>query len=234
MRLQNFFFIFLLAAAIGAHPAPARSSANYSITAETLDGGGQTVSSSNYSLSGSIETAAIGVSDTSAYAIQHGFFSTESLALSLWEAWLAHNFPNETDPLIIGEDADWDGDLIPNLLEFAYGLSPIASDGVPLVLNGLDLSSRGLPVVYAGVLNGGLDFRAMFMRRVDFVEAGLTYTVQFSSDMNNWYDSVDTPTVVFNDGEVDLVSVPYPLFIINNGSVEKARFFRVVVTLLGV
>ena len=67
---------------------------------------------------------------------------------------------------------------------------------------------------------------AAFGRRKDYVTAGLTYTVQFSNDLATWVADWTTPTVIADDGEIQIVTVPYP-------SVPDGRttsFFKVIVT----
>ena len=51
--------------------------------------------------------------------------------------------------------------------------------------------------------------------------------VEFSADLSTWVPSADIPTVVADDGVLQVVTVPYRLFI--NG--RKAQFFHVSVTL---
>lgn len=46
---------------------------------------------------------------------------------NLRQAWREHYFAGETDPAIIGDDADPDGDGITNLFEYALGLDPTSS-----------------------------------------------------------------------------------------------------------
>jgi len=65
----------------------------------------------------------------------------------------------------------------------------------------------------------------VFSRRKDFATAGLTYSVEFSGDLATWKTSASTPTVLADDGEIQVVSVPYPFFV--NG--KKAAYFRVKV-----
>ena len=50
--------------------------------------------------------------------------------------------------------------------------------------------------------------------------------LEFSADLASWTPGTDAPTVIADDGTLQAVTVPYPLFI--NGN--KARFFRVAVT----
>jgi hypothetical protein len=58
------------------------------------------------------------------------------------------------------------------------------------------------------------------------VAAGLIYTPEFSGDMLSWTPSAVTPIVIADAGEVELVSVVYPLFVAG----KEARFFRIAVS----
>ena len=84
-----------------------------------------------------------------------------------------------------------------------------------------------------GEVLGGVDYRAIFGRRKDYVAAGLTYTVEFSAGLDAWVPSAETPTLLsgVTSGSIDAVSVPYPFFIITVNGVEKPTFFRITVTL---
>ena len=81
----------------------------------------------------------------------------------------------------------------------------------------------------ANIVNG-VDFRAVFGRRKDYQAAGLTYTVQFSVDLQNWLDSTAFPEVLASDEEIDAVSVPYPFFIPTAYGFDKPMYFRVGVS----
>ena len=124
-----------------------------------------------------------------------------------------------------GASADADSDGLTNLQEYAFGMNPSQSSGGMLRWSGSNLLERGLPVPYASGTGGGFTFRAVFPRRKDFAAAGLTYSVEFSGDLATWKTSTSTPTVLADDGEIQVVSVPYPFFV--NG--KKAAYFRVKV-----
>ena len=89
-------------------------------------------------------------------------------------------------------------------------------------------ASVGLPVA-VNMADPGVDFRAVFGRRKDYEDAGLIYTVQFSAGLDVWVDSSDIPTDVTDSttGDIDAVSVPYPLFIPVGPEFKKPTFFRV-------
>jgi hypothetical protein len=82
----------------------------------------------------------------------------------------------------------------------------------------------------------GVDYRAIFTRRKDYLAVGLTYTVQFSADMSNWFNSSATPSILTgnntqNPGNIEAVSVPYPLFVPVTGGYKNPTFFRITVSM---
>jgi hypothetical protein len=126
---------------------------------------------------------------------------------------------------------DLDGDGINNFLEFAFGTNPTVAGAAALIYNGTlagggTITATGQPTVVFESVPTGVDFRALFVRRNDYVAAGLTYTVQFSPDLSVWTPSIEVPTVLADNGTHQIVSVPFPGFL--NG--KKARFFRVQVS----
>ncbi|WP_395741348.1 choice-of-anchor tandem repeat GloVer-containing protein [Prosthecobacter sp.] len=114
---------------------------------------------------------------------------------------------------------DSDGDGIPNLLEWAFGGDPTQNSAGILNVVGGALTRRGTP----GVLISGNTRLAVFGRRMDYLTAGLTYSVEFSADFSSWKTATDIPTSLGNDGEIEAVTVPFPAQV--NG--QEARFFRV-------
>ena len=121
-----------------------------------------------------------------------------------------------------------DADGLSNFLEFAFGLNPHVNDGRPVEVDipNAVLTKRGTPAVWYQTITNGTDFRVIFIRRKDAGEAGLVYTPQFSGDLVNWANSSLTPTVVADGGEVEAVSLDYPLF----AAGQKARYFRVALS----
>jgi len=144
--------------------------------------------------------------------------------------WQVENFTiaQLADPAASGPTADPDGDELTGLLEFAFGLNPNSSDNTANntdVPNGV-LLSRGNPTTYSQATPNGQDFRLVFIRLKNPAASGLTYTPQFSPDMERWENSSTIPTVIASDGEYEAVSIPYPFFVFG----EQARFSRVGVT----
>lgn len=132
------------------------------------------------------------------------------------------------------DDADPDHDGITNLMEFGTGTDPTSGASGSSALqytgtfagNGI-VAGAGQPVARFETIPFGVDYRALFVRRVDSVAAGLTYIVQFSPDMTTWTASAVTPAVLADNGTLQIVSVPYPFFI----GGKKVRFFRIIVTI---
>lgn len=130
--------------------------------------------------------------------------------------------------------ADVDSDGVPNLLEFALGTDPVSpgSGGASLQYSGTfagngTINSTGQPITRWENVAGVDEFRALFVRRRDYVEAGLTYYMQFSRDLSQWSSYVTQPTVLAENETHQIVSLPYP--VVPGG--QRARFARLRVIL---
>lgn len=149
------------------------------------------------------------------------------------EAWRLANFGTVANTGPAADLGDFDFDGVLNLFEFAFGTDPtdLASGPGALVISGglssTVLVSTGQPVAIYEPRPGSYTFRAVFIRRTDYLAAGLTYTPQFSADLLTWQSSATVPTVLATDGAWQVVSVPYPFYV----GGKKARFFRIAVTL---
>ena len=126
--------------------------------------------------------------------------------------------------------ADPDSDGFTNLQEFAFDTDPSISSSAPIVYASGVVTGHGQPTTSITNIENGVDFRAVFGRRKDYVTAGLTYTVQFSAGLDIWVNSTDTPNILATDTTIDAVSVPYPFFIPTANGVEKPTFFHVGVS----
>lgn len=99
-----------------------------------------------------------------------------AIPLSFTE-WKQGNFGSDSiDPVRAGEDADPDGDRIPNFLEYALGLDPKAHDA----------SSFGLPVPVT--LPGGGQAR-QFVLPYQPTATDVVYRIRQSSDLVTWKDA---------------------------------------------
>lgn len=122
-----------------------------------------------------------------------------------------------------------DNDGLSNLQEYAFGTNPTASTGA-IDYAGAVLTTPGAPKLVAA---GGA-YSMVFGRRADYVAAGLTYTVQFSTDLNSWVnnnDGTNPPVQVATDGTINAMSVPYPDFITTPNGDQNPTFSRVKVEL---
>ena len=122
-----------------------------------------------------------------------------------------------------GLSGDGDGDSLTNLQEYAFGMNPLVNSSATVDWLGSSLLARGTPRVFMSTAPGSFTYRAVFARRIDFAAARLKYTVEFSANLSFWQASTATPAVLANDGEIQVVSVPYP-FAVGN---RKATYFRV-------
>jgi hypothetical protein len=139
----------------------------------------------------------------------------------------SHSLPADS-----ASNADPDGDGKTNLEEFAFGTNPNSnSSGTnSLAYTGTfaaaTLSVTGQPTMrFERSSTTGVDNRAVFTRRADHASLGLTYTIQFSANMTTWSTSTTIPTVLNTQGDYQLVSVRYPLFV----GGRPARFFRITI-----
>ncbi len=159
--------------------------------------------------------------------------ATDTVLLNVIEQWRLEYFGNTAG---VGDEADLgdkEPDGVNNLLEFAFGTDPtLNTSGNPdLIYNGTfagngTIGLTGQPVMRAESVPNNVDFRVLFIRRKDYLAAGLTYTPQFSVDMMTWHDNGAVPVVLADDGTLQVVSVPYTRFI----GGRKALFARVQVT----
>lgn len=150
------------------------------------------------------------------------------------ESWRQLYFGATSNTGSAADTADFDGDSVQNVVELAFGTNPALNTSGAAALqytgtfagNGT-VTAAGQPITMFESAGNGIDFRALFVRRLNFAAYGLTYTPQFSADLINWQDSAATPAVLADDGAVEVVSVPYPPFV----GGKKARFFRISITI---
>jgi autotransporter-associated beta strand protein len=146
---------------------------------------------------------------------------------SLYDAWADGTFVPPLTAKLPSDDQD--GDSLTNLQEYAFGTQPTVSTG-EIAYSGETLTTPGAPkiVTAAGT------YSMVFGRRADYVAAGLTYTVQFSTALEAWVDNNDEtnpPVQVATDGTINAMSVPYPDRIETLSGPRKPTFSRVKVVL---
>jgi hypothetical protein len=123
------------------------------------------------------------------------------------------------------EDAESDG--LVNLMEFAFGMDPNVNDANIVSLDGSSFTP-GLPTVNLDF--SPLQVKARFVRLVDSTASGISYTAQFSHDLNTWED-LDGSSAVRISGTsaangYEAVELDYPIFLSNG---RKAQFYRIQV-----
>jgi hypothetical protein len=121
--------------------------------------------------------------------------------------------------------ADFDGDGLSNLQEYAFGMNPTQGSSPPVMWNGATQVGGGVPTQLVTSGNGTFTFRAVYARRKDYVAAHISYTAEFSGDLLTWKASTATPSVLSDNGQMQAVAVPYPFFVAG----KKAHYFRVKV-----
>lgn len=123
--------------------------------------------------------------------------------------------------------ADFEFDGILNMIEFAFGLDPTISENDDVVIENDILIKRGLPFLTTDT-EGEIEQRyAVFLRRKDYVSEGLTYTPEFSADLELWEPGLAAPEIIAQDDEFEVLQVPFPAAV--DGL--EPRFFQVEVTL---
>ena len=128
-----------------------------------------------------------------------------SLATETYGAWQCLYFtPAQiAAPDLSGPSADFDGDGISNLLEFALNLDPTFSEDAIMAA---DTGLRGLPLVRLETITGNERLTIEFVRRTAASGSGLTYTPEFSNDLQTW-EAVGTESVTSINPRWDRVKV---------------------------
>jgi hypothetical protein len=219
--------ITVLAPSLVAMP---RSSSDYSLAPEIVDGGGLRGTSAFYTASFSTGPGGVGASAN--YTVQGGFAGQLDASGNtdppvLYQQWMADNALTGGNAL---PAMDADGDGLINLQEFAFGSDPSAATGaITIDAAGNVTNPKGSPIAYLGGITAtSVDFRAVFARRKEFAAAALVYNVQFSADLIGWHDHPALPIIMNGSApDIDLVFVRFPLFVITGRGFEKPRFFRI-------
>lgn len=93
-----------------------------------------------------------------------------------YATWIDSFYPGQTDPLVIGPESDPDHDGLASVLEFFLGLLPNVAD------------SGGALSVHS------MEGQVHLVYRQSKQAAGLTYWVEWSTDLDQWWDD-DTLTI---------------------------------------
>ena len=177
-----------------------------------------------YGPSPNLPTAQGSYTATVALAADSNFNAASSSATAFsitsptYQQWLAQNNVSDTPA---------------NFLAYAFGTAPGGGGGA--ISWGAGTVTPGQPTTLITTISNGQGFFAVFGRRANYAAARLTYTVQFSPNLDfsdgNRSDVVTGAgtTVLSSDGTIDAVSVPYPWLIQTTKGFEKPTFYRVMV-----
>ena len=153
--------------------------------------------------------------------------ATDTLPLETLAAWQTAYFtPDQiADSAVSGVNADPDGDGVSNLLEFAFNLDPTFPEP-PVMTAGTGL--RGLPLIrLEKFAPSDLRMTVEFVRRTAGSGSELTYTAQFTSDLNAAWQTGGTESVTAINERWERVKVTDSVAV--DGTVP-ARFARVLVS----
>lgn len=140
------------------------------------------------------------------------------------ESWRLFYFGDSSNTGEAADDADTDQDGVSNLLEFCFNTDPLVADRSNVIEAGGAILACGFPSIRWSQVENAAP-QALFLRRKDRLATGLTYLPQFSSDLIDWEDPAESPTVLVDDLLFELVSVPYPPLFEDSST----SFFRLVV-----
>ncbi|MCP5521267.1 MAG: hypothetical protein H7A46_06935 [Verrucomicrobiales bacterium] len=187
--------------------AATRTSANYSLTAETMDGGGGTFSSASYISATSIEPASIGTGSSANYDVQHGYIAAEVVAVAVLVEgqWVFYNH-SQWDGNNAAADANDDNAIAPDK-------SALLPGGVATFANYTSYSRglNGLMVDIAGLAGTPTASDFTFKTGNDQTPAGwalapdpFSVTVRVGAGA----DGSDRVTLIWNDNNLDATADP--------------------------
>lgn len=159
--------------------------------------------------------------------------SAAGTKISAIEAWRIAYFGSSADSGAGANGNDANGNGYSNLLDFAFGLDPVAvGPAIDLEVDGAgNITQFGGPTVWEDPADGRIYLR--YPRRVDH-EGLLDYDEEFSRDLSSFEDNVDPLTVIGTGANagvaVEAVQVEFPSVLPVSGG--KARNARVEATLL--
>lgn len=127
------------------------------------------------------------------------------------------------EPATSGPLADLDGDGISNLMEYALNLDPLTNEQVVMTpATGV----KGLPSIRLETIFGSDRLTIEFVRRKAGSGSGLTYTPEFSLELEDW-QAVGTETVTNIDALWDRVKIEDTLT--TNGTLKRFARLKAVV-----
>lgn len=173
------------------------------------------------------------------YTLDYGTGSNSQITLTNPNAdpfigWIDGFYPGETDPLIVGKDADPDGDGQSNLVEFGLGGNPAdGGDNAKVYLLTEDSDADGdtdvEALLTAAVRTGTPAFSAGAPSSTA-AHDGVTYTVEGSLDLATFGETIDPASPVVTGLPAAPAGYEYRTFSLNGSNgLPDAGFLRVEV-----
>jgi uncharacterized repeat protein (TIGR03806 family) len=151
-----------------------------------------------------------------------GNFASNSLAVTYRDSYQQWAFEHDVISTNESQLADDDGDGVSQLLEYAFNLDPAKADSA--LYDPTSHPSSGLPrMMMVPSHPTGQHLVLQYLRRKAM--AGLTYTPQFSSTMDDFTSATDAPLV-------ESINTDWERVTISDSGGGSPRFGRVLITLL--
>lgn len=157
--------------------------------------------------------------------IENSTIDLGAYELEPYLCWIRHFFPFASDSGTIDQSSDPDDDGLSNIEELGYGLNPLVAFSGGVRLSGsMMLEAPGLPIIYA--VAGGGTIKGLYTRPSNYLNYGLTHSVQFSNNMVDWFEADFGPSIEESIGGIDLMSSPFNASLLVEG---KPKLVRVIV-----
>ena len=175
---------------------------------------------------GTIQVRAKQLGDTY-YAAAATIVRTFQVTGDTLDSWRARNFTAAElgNAQVSGPLADFEGDGLNNLLEFALNLNPKTSDRATMVAG---TGTGGLPLIRSESVSGQPRVTTEFVRRRAVGAPGISYTMEFSSDLTTptaWSSAGGTETTTQIDDTWERVKVT------DSQPASPSRYARLKVTM---
>jgi autotransporter-associated beta strand protein len=175
----------------------------------------------------------------SGYTLTHSYNGGNQIAIvSSYLTWIATFFPGETNPAIIGTEADPDGDGQPNKIEFALGADPAdGANNAKIYQFTEDSSDAGTAkeLLLTIAVRDGAGLNPVFSPAIGgsptATQDGVTYTIQGGVDPVSFTGSVSVVNTVATGLPAAPAGYEYRTFSLDGSDGLPARgFMRVSIT----
>ena len=176
-----------------ASSSPGTKSLSYQVAANTLTLGLEYDGYASFIAASSLNSAALAGSQNAAYYELGTEFTL--VAMTVQQSWRQTHFGITTNSGDAADSLDYDHDGLSNLLEWACNLNPTTASNLP-----------------ASGIRNGVNFEYTYTRSVGAVDAGATFTVEWSDTLaaNSWSPANVTETILSDDGTVQQIKATLP------------------------